>query len=79
MTGILPVSIAAKDLGNAKQDYGRQKEQIDIGLDLAVATQQGNVADGLLLERRLRAAFTEQRHRAARLDLKPLDALKKIE
>ena len=79
MTGILPVSIAAKDLGNAKQDYGRQKEQIDIGLDLAVATQQGNVADGLLLERRLCSALTEQRHHAARLDLKPLDPLEKIE
>jgi hypothetical protein len=36
MTGLLPVSIAAKDLGNAKQDYGREKEQIDVGFDLAV-------------------------------------------
>src|SRR5262245_39726999 len=67
------------DLGDAEQHDRRQEKQIDIGFDLAVAAQQADIGDGLLAQRRLRAAFGDQRDETPRLGFQPLDALEEIE
>src|SRR5712664_683674 len=67
------------DLGDTEQDHRGKEKQIDVGFDLTVAAQHADILDGLLAQRRLRAALGDQRDETARFGLQLLDALVEVE
>src|SRR5664279_2181869 len=72
-------TLVCHDLGDAKQNDGCEEKQVDIGLDLAVATKLAHFSDHLLARAGGAAGSLENGEKLARLDFQPLDPIEEVE